>query len=86
MVVFNIKTAAGLLLVIIACLVVSMLGYHAYAEGLTQNNARTNRITTATGNRESAPSKVVKKNEKKNLNVDYTFAPSTKMRKYKEKI
>ena len=29
------KTTAGLLLVIIACLVVSMLGYHAY-EGFTE--------------------------------------------------
>ena len=73
------------MLVIIACLAV---GYNAYAEGLTPSNARTNRITTATGNRASAPSKVVKKNEKKNLvgGVDSTFTPSTKMRKYKEKI
>jgi len=29
------KTTAGLLLVIIACLVVSMLGYHAY-EGFSE--------------------------------------------------
>lgn len=37
---FKIKTAAGLLLIIIACLVVSILGYHAYTEGLTARDKR----------------------------------------------
>lgn len=37
---WSLKTAGGLLLIIIACMVVGMLGYHAY-EGFSQTSTRT---------------------------------------------
>ncbi len=50
------------MLVIIACVVVSMLGYHAY-EGFTESNTgRQARANRAASKHASAPSRAVKNN------------------------
>jgi len=61
--VLKIKTVAGLLLVIIACLVVGMLGY-TVAEGLTPatRNARPNREHGATNRAQSRRSRATNRN------------------------